>query len=96
MTVFSFHPVKSIATGEGGAITTNNKKIYEKLKILRSHGIEKEKKNFINKKSKSIGAQPWYYEMQGLGYNYRITDIQCSLGISQLKKISKFLKKENN
>ena len=93
MTVFSFHPVKSIATGEGGAITTNNKKIYEKLKILRSHGIEKEKKNFINKKSKSREVQPWYYEMQDLGYNYRITDIQCSLGISQLKKISKFLKK---
>jgi|TARA_B110000438_G_scaffold292370_1_gene330619 perosamine synthetase len=93
MTVFSFHPVKSIATGEGGAITTNNKKIYEKLKILRSHGIEKEKKNFINNKIKSRATQPWYYEMQGLGYNYRITDIQCSLGISQLKKINKFLKK---
>ncbi len=89
MTVFSFHPVKSIAAGEGGAITTNNKNIYEKLKVLRNHGLEKNNRNFSIKNSKAIG--PWYYEMQQLGYNYRITDIQCALGISQLNKINKFL-----
>ena len=88
MTVFSFHPVKSIATGEGGCITTNNKKIYDRLIKLRSHGIEKEEKNFYLKSQKN---KPWYYEMQELGYHYRSTDIQCALGISQLKKINKFL-----
>ena len=90
MTVFSFHPVKSIATGEGGCITTNNKKIYDRLIKLRSHGIEKNKKNFSLKSQKN---NPWYYEMQELGYHYRTTDIQCALGISQLKKINKFLTK---
>lgn len=90
MTVFSFHPVKSIATGEGGCITTNNKKIYDRLIKLRSHGIEKIEKNFFIKSQKN---QPWYYEMQELGYHYRSTDIQCALGISQLKKINKFLVK---
>lgn len=81
MTVFSFHPVKSITTGEGGVVTTNNKQYYENLKILRSHGIEK---NF---------SLPWHYEMQKLGFHYRITDIQCALGISQLKKLRNFIKK---
>ena len=89
MTIFSFHPVKSIATGEGGAITTNNREIYEQLLRLRNHGIEKNKKNFLSNKKND----PWFYEMQELGYNYRITDIQCALGLSQLKKIKKFLKK---
>jgi perosamine synthetase len=83
MTAFSFHPVKHITTGEGGAITTNNKKIYEKLKILRNHGIDKNK--IVIKK------RPWYYEMRNLGFNYRITDFQCALGISQLKKIRGFI-----
>jgi len=83
MTVFSFHPVKHITTGEGGAITTNNKKLYEKLKILRNHGIYKNK--IVIKK------KPWYYEMRDLGFNYRITDFQCALGISQLKKINRFI-----
>ena len=81
MTVFSFHPVKSITTGEGGIITTNNKKIYEKLISLRSHGIERDQ-NKLNKKN---FFSPWYYEMQKLGFHYRITDIQCALGLSQLK-----------
>ena len=95
MTIFSFHPVKSIATGEGGAITTNDKKIYEKLLRLRNHGLEKEKDRFQMKdNSLSNGSNdPWYYEMQELGYHYRITDIQCALGLSQLKKIEKFLSK---
>ena len=92
MTVFSFHPVKSIATGEGGVITTNNKKMYEKLLRLRNHGLEKNKNNFQSK-SKILLNSPWYHEMQELGYNYRITDIQCALGLSQLKKIDKFIMK---
>jgi len=95
MTVFSFHPVKSIATGEGGAITTNSKKIYEQLLRLRNHGIEKNSDNFYNKNHnlKTNLQNPWYYEMQELGFHYRITDIQCALGLSQLKKIDKFLLK---
>ena len=98
MTIFSFHPVKSIAMGEGGIITTNNKKIFQRLLILRNSGIEKERSNFIYKdksKKKEID-NPWYYEMQELGYHYRITDIQCALGLSQLKKINKFLTKRKN
>ncbi len=85
--VFSFHPVKHITTGEGGAILTNDEELYEKLTMLRAHGITKEK----NKLEKNDG--PWYYEQQLLGYNYRITDFQCALGISQLKKLYKFIKK---
>ncbi|MEK9170301.1 MAG: UDP-4-amino-4,6-dideoxy-N-acetyl-beta-L-altrosamine transaminase [Patescibacteria group bacterium] len=85
MTIFSFHPVKSITTGEGGAVLTGNKEFYEKLKLFRTHGITKN--NLINK---SDGD--WYYEMQELGFNYRITDIQAALGISQLKKLDRFIK----
>ena len=84
----SYHPVKNITTGEGGAILTNNKKIFEKINILRSHGITKNP----NKMRNNHG--PWYYEMHELGYNYRISDIQCALGISQLKKINKFVKRK--
>lgn len=83
MTVFSFHPVKTITTGEGGAITTNNKDLYEKLLALRSHGIHKDGAMINN----------WKYEMRELGFNYRMTDIQASLGISQLKKLDKFKKR---
>ena len=82
--VFSFHPVKHITTGEGGMVTTDRKDIYEKLLLLRSHGIERGVARFRNKKSEK---GTWYYEMQVLGLNYRITDIQCALGISQLRKI---------
>ncbi len=85
MTIFSFHPVKHITTGEGGMITTNNKKYYERLKLFRTHGITKDKDKLLNYES------PWYYEMQELGYNYRLTDFQCALGLSQLKKIDKFI-----
>lgn len=81
LTVFSFHPVKHIATGEGGMITTNNDDLYYKLKCFRSHGICQDP----NKFSKHSGG--WYYEMQDLGFNYRITDMQCALGISQLKRL---------
>ncbi len=76
--VFSFHPVKHIACGEGGMVTTNSKSIYEALLMLRSHGITK------NSMSRNDGG--WYYEMKELGYNYRLSDIQCALGITQLKK----------
>lgn len=85
LTTFSFHPVKTITTGEGGAITTNSKELYQRLLLLRSHGITKSP----NLLSQNPG--PWYYEMQDLGYNYRMTDIQAALGISQLKKLNKFV-----
>ena len=85
MTMFSFHPVKHITTGEGGIIVTNDEEYYNRLQLFRSHGITKE--NLINE---SHGD--WYYEMQELGFNYRITDIQCALGLSQLKKLDSFVK----
>ena len=88
MTVFSFHPVKHITTGEGGAITTNNKMFYERLKVLRNHGIYKDKKT--NRKGY------WNYEMRDLGFNYRITDFQCALGLSQLERLNDFLVKRHN
>ncbi len=87
MTTFSFHPVKTITTGEGGAITTNNKELYEKLLMFRSHGVTKNPEIMIQNDG------PWYYEMHELGYNYRITDIQAALGISQLKRLNKFMNK---
>ena len=88
MTVFSFHPVKSITTGEGGAVLTNNEDYLKKLKLFRTHGITKENLKF---KKKNDGD--WYYEMQELGFNYRMTDIQATLGISQLKKLNDFIRK---
>tara|TARA_B110000003_G_scaffold15607_1_gene15437 strand:- start:469 stop:1653 length:1185 start_codon:yes stop_codon:yes gene_type:complete len=93
MTGFSFHPVKSIAAGEGGMITTNNREIYRKLLRLRSHGINKYDDIFKNKHLAFTNGlnNPWYYEMQELGYNYRITDIQSALGESQLKKLNNFI-----
>lgn len=101
MAVFSFHPVKHITTGEGGAILTNNEKFYEKLLLFRNHGITKDPENFTNKdlafpnnpESLIHSPNPWYYEMQELGFNYRITDIQCALGISQLDRIDSFIKR---
>jgi dTDP-4-amino-4,6-dideoxygalactose transaminase len=97
ISVFSFHPVKSITTGEGGMITTNKKNIYKRLLRYRSHGINKLDDNFLNKKNAYTKGKinKWYYEMRELGYNYRITDIQCALGISQLNKIDKFLRKRS-
>jgi len=80
LAIFSFHPVKHIATGEGGMITTNNKTLYEKLILLRTHGITK------NPDLLEENHGPWYYEMQELGYNYRIPDMLCALGITQLKR----------
>lgn len=91
MTVFSFHPVKSITTGEGGGVLTNNKEYYEKLIMFRQHGVTKNRAKF----KVNLNAVPgdWYYEMHLLGYNYRLTDIQCALGISQLKKLDKFIQR---
>lgn len=80
--ILSFHPVKHITTGEGGAVTTNSKEIYEKLLELRAHGIKRLSE-----------FAPWYYEMHSLGFNYRITDMQAALGISQLKKLDSFVKR---
>jgi perosamine synthetase len=85
-TIFSFHPVKHITTGEGGAITTNDKKIYEKLLSLRTHGMTKDPKKLTAKNQGN-----WYYEMHDLGYNYRMCDIQAALGIEQLKKLDRFI-----
>jgi UDP-4-amino-4,6-dideoxy-N-acetyl-beta-L-altrosamine transaminase len=91
MAIFSFHPVKSITTGEGGAVLTNRPDLYKKLCVLRNHGIVKNERAFTCKDLSDKGA--WYYEMQELGFNYRITDIQCALGIRQLKKLNMFLKR---
>ncbi len=99
LAIFSFHPVKHIATGEGGMITTNDEKLYKKLLSLRSHGIIRDSAAFENSIEQAGGslndtAYPgWYMEMQELGYNYRITDFQCALGISQLKRADEGLKK---
>lgn len=93
MTIFSFHPVKAIAAGEGGMITTNDEAIYRKLLRLRSHGINKLDDAFqLHEQATTDGIQnPWYYEMQELGFHYRITDIQCGLALSQFKKLDQFI-----
>lgn len=105
MTIFSFHPVKHVAMGEGGMIVTDNEELYKKLKLFRTHGITNadddildlaqasDSENQYNKGKRYDGRAPWYYEMQALGYNYRITDIQCALGLSQLKKLDRFIER---
>lgn len=87
LTVFSFHPVKTITTGEGGAITTNDTELYKKLCHLRTHGITKDPVEM------GQNPGPWYYEMQMLGFNYRLSDIQAALGLSQLAKIESFARR---
>lgn len=96
LAIFSFHPVKHIACGEGGMITTNNAELYKKLLVLRTHGITRDKSVFTNSKEIACGFlnneesaadyPGWYMEMQELGYNYRLTDFQAALGTSQLKR----------
>lgn len=94
LAIFSFHPVKHIAAGEGGMITTNDKALYEKLLVLRTHGITRDAARFTNGLDFASGHQAaageaypgWYMEMQELGYNYRLTDFQAALGLSQLKR----------
>jgi perosamine synthetase len=87
MTTFSFHPAKTIAMGEGGAVTTNDKALYEKLLMLRSHGVTKDQARLTQNDG------PWYYQMQVLGFNYRLTDIQAAIGISQLKRLNAFVRR---
>jgi len=85
MTVFSFHPLKSITTAEGGAITTNDRACYERLRRLRTHGV-------VRASQMAKGSHPpWYYEVRELGFNYRISDLQCALGEAQLRKLPEFL-----
>jgi perosamine synthetase len=85
MTVLSFHPVKHITTGEGGMVTTNSTELYRRLLLLRTHGITREP-SLMEKKDEG----PWYYEMHALGFNYRITDFQCALGLKQMEKLDSF------
>lgn len=85
MTVFSLHPVKHITTGEGGVITTNDPALYRKLTLLRTHGITRDPQELTRNDG------PWYYEMQSLGLNYRLTDFQCALGLTQLEKLDGFV-----
>ncbi|MBX9348841.1 UDP-4-amino-4,6-dideoxy-N-acetyl-beta-L-altrosamine transaminase [Chromobacterium piscinae] len=84
LTIFSFHPVKTMTTGEGGAVMTNDADLYQRMLLLRSHGISKDP----SRMSRNPG--PWYYEMQALGWHYRLTDMQAALGLSQLSKIESF------
>lgn len=104
LAIFSFHPVKHIASGEGGMITTNDKELYEKLLKLRTHGITKNEAEYQNSIEFAIGLNQkskidkhqyprWYMEMQDLGYNYRITDFQCALGQSQLQRADEGVKR---
>ncbi len=89
MAMVSFHPVKHVACGEGGVILTNSEKLKDKLMLFRNHGITKDKNLIENYEG------DWYYEMLELGYNYRLTDIQCALGISQLKKAKESIIRRN-
>ena len=87
MTCFSFHPVKPITTGEGGMVVTQDEALYRRLLLFRSHGITRDEDLLTEDQG------PWYYQQQLLGYNYRITDISCALGISQMDKLDGFLEK---
>ncbi len=98
LTVFSFHPVKHITTGEGGMITTDNEKLADQMRLFRNHGITRDPAKFVLSGESPLPSAlcplptgPFYYEMVDLGYNYRITDFQCALGLSQLLKLPEFL-----
>ena len=94
MTVFSFHPVKTLTTGEGGMLVTDNDEYAAKARLLRSHGMTRDADSFQELGSNDaslLEKGPWYYEMQHLGYNFRITDIQCALGLSQLNRLPDFV-----
>ena len=104
LAIFSFHPVKHIASGEGGMITTNNKELYDRLLVIRTHGITRNADLFINDAQWASGNATekvekfpgWYMEMQELGYNYRLTDFQAALGITQLERAEKGLGKRRD
>lgn len=90
MATLSFHPVKHVTTGEGGAVLTNDEKRYQQLCMLRTHGITKDPQRL------TTNDGPWYYEQQCLGFNYRITDIQCALGVSQTRKLAAFVERRRD
>jgi len=107
LAIFSFHPVKHIAAGEGGMITTNSKELYQKLLKLRTHGITKNSDEFENSVNLAVGKTQdsslktqdypnWYMEMQELGYNYRLTDFQAALGMSQLQRADEGIKRRRD
>jgi dTDP-4-amino-4,6-dideoxygalactose transaminase len=93
MACFSFHPVKTIAMGEGGAVTTDDAELATRVRTFRTHGVINDPQQWMNPDLGvgPAGANPWYYEMQTLGYNYRVSDIQCALGTSQLRKLPDFV-----
>lgn len=94
ITTFSFHPVKTMTTGEGGILVTDDDQFAQTARLLRSHGITRDNEEFIGLGSEELGLAeqgPWYYEMQSLGFNFRITDLQCALGRSQLKRLPEFV-----
>jgi UDP-4-amino-4,6-dideoxy-N-acetyl-beta-L-altrosamine transaminase len=93
VTTFSFHPLKTITTGEGGAVTTNDEHVAEHMRRLRNHGIVRDASSFIDKVAGVENGQPnpWYYEIHEPGFNYRLCDIQCALGISQIKRLDSFI-----
>jgi dTDP-4-amino-4,6-dideoxygalactose transaminase len=93
MTTFSFHPLKPITTGEGGAVTTDDDDLAARLRTLRNHGMQRDPDAFVNRDlafDTDGSVNPWYYEMTEVGLNYRATDIQCALGLSQLGKLPRF------
>jgi dTDP-4-amino-4,6-dideoxygalactose transaminase len=93
METFSFHPVKTIAAGEGGAVTTNDGTLAERLRRLRDHGMTRKAGSFVREdlaRDGEGGANPWYYEMAELGLNYRLSELHCALGLSQLGKLETF------
>lgn len=90
VTVFSFHPVKIITSGEGGVATTNDSSLFERMEMLRTHGITRDAPRFVGS-----SAGSWYYEQQLLGFNYRMTDLQAALGLAQLGRIDQFLARRN-
>lgn len=99
ITTFSFHPVKTMTTGEGGMLVTDNDEYARRARLLRGHGITRETEEFTGLGGDSatlLEQGGWYYEMQNLGYNYRITDLQCALGRSQLKKLPAFIERRRN
>jgi dTDP-4-amino-4,6-dideoxygalactose transaminase len=93
MACFSFHPVKTITTAEGGMVTTNDARTAERLRLLRSHGIVRDPGAF---RDPPPAPEPWLYEMQALGYNYRLPDLLCALGISQLAKLPRFTRRRRS
>ncbi len=99
ITTFSFHPVKTLTTGEGGILLTENDDYAAKARLLRTHGMTRESETFqgLGSETPALTEQgPWYYEMQELGYNFRITDLQCALGLSQLAKLPDFIERRRN